>query len=472
MGMKRWLADAWQMYSRLGVAEDSGTALTRRIILSNQVAAVLLVLGIGVSLYFIGSDSSRLTVYWFAFLLLSVWVMPFLNLLGHSALSRHMLSSMMPLFIVGIVAHTRIATPDEVHGASYYIPRFYLMAISFFPLLLFTNAERGRMYVSLGVNLLILLFFNELLDLFGAGMGLLEPMVEDAFFISVSSVICLAVIGSGFFFLNRMNTEYEVRIEELLKDSEEKNVRISSAINYARNIQQTIMPPKELEARWAERLFTFFRPVDVVSGDFYMIKEDGDRLLIAVIDCTGHGVPGAFVSLLAHASLQQAVREHGIGSPAAIVSEADRLFHQEFSRSGNPQVSDGMDLVLCSLDRQRMQLHISGANLSAYVVSNGHCTAHACQRGSISTLNPERTFTDMVVQVAEGDMVYLTSDGLSDQFGGEKGRRFGRRALNSLFIPLSEVPLDGQAAHLHQWFREWKGEHPQVDDVCVMGLRI
>jgi sigma-B regulation protein RsbU (phosphoserine phosphatase) len=359
-----------------------------------------------------------------------------------------------------------------VHGASFYIPRFYMLAISFFPLLLFVRSERGKMYLSVGINLLMLLFFNELLSFFGAGMGLLEPEVEDAFFISVSSVICLLLIGSGFYFLNDLNTRHEQRISELLVETEEKNRRIRAAIGYAQDIQRMILPPRKLEDSLRGEVFVMFRPLDDVSGDFYMLRVEDGVTLFGVIDCTGHGVPGAFVSLLAHSALRRAVRECGARNPGAIVAEANRLFHDDFTRSGNPLLRDGMELVLCSLDRQRGELRISGANLHAFVVSSGKLTAHRCDRGHISPGSPDRVFSEKKIQVDRGDMVYLASDGLSDQFGGPGDRRLGRTAVTAFLTSVANLQLEEQRESLVRFFEEWKGGGFQVDDVCVMGVRV
>lgn len=463
---------AWHTYSLLGVDADDNGPISRRIILSNRVAAVVFVLGIGVTAYFLSGDYSSLTLYWFAFLLGTVWVMPFLNAMGHSGLSRHILSSFMPLFVVGITAHTRVATPDEVHGASFYIPRFYLMAISFFPLLLFSPLEKGRMYVSLGVNVLILLFFNNLLNLFGAGMGVLEPAVNHAFFISISSVISLGIIGFGFFFLNQLNVAYEQRIEVLLQGSEEKNLRIQSAINYAKNIQQVVLPNKELEAQLGNRFFCFYQPLEMVSGDFYLLRNDADKLLFAVIDCTGHGVPGAFVSLLAHSALQRALSLRGLQSPSDIIEEANQFFHEDLSKSGNPDVRDGMDIALCLLDTATMELRVSGANLTAYIIQHETVIEHRCDRGAICAGNPNRKFNETAIKLSAGDMVYLTTDGFPDQFGGAQDKRFGRRTLAKMFAEMSSRSIPEQRNTIASTFQNWKGEHPQVDDVCVMGVRV
>jgi len=467
----KWCTDAWHSFSNLGVQHGVDSPISRRIILTNRVAAVVFVLGLGVAFYFLGANASTITFNWFAFLLGTIWIMPFLNALGHTWASRHILSSLMPLFIIAIVAHTRVSTPDEVHEASFYIPRFYLMAISFFPLLLFGPSERKRMYVSFGINMLILLLFNELLDFFGAGMGLLEPEVKDAFFISISSVICLVLIGSGFFFLNELNHNYEVRIGELLKDTEHKNMRISRAINYAQNIQKVVLPTQVAVHDLSERMFIIYRPLDVVSGDFYFLEERDGHILFAVIDCTGHGVPGAFVSMLAYSALQRAVGEHGAASPANILSKLNRLFHDDLSRSGNPDIRDGMDIAICSYNTTTCELKMAGANLTIYVVQQGRIAEYPCDRGYISQGDPERTFSEITLTLQEDDMVYLTSDGISDQFGGPQDKRLGRRGLASRLESIAPMPLTRQDKQIVAFFEEWKGNGRQIDDVCMIGFR-
>lgn len=468
----RWFKDAWTAYSHLGVNSDRSNPESRRIILNNKVAAVVFILGVWVSLYLVSSSSSSLILYWFAFLLMCVWVMPFLNALGHTYISRHMLSSLMPLFIIGIVAHTRVATPDEVHGASFYVPRFYLMAISFFPLLLFSHNEEWRMYVSLAINGLTLLFFNELLDFFGAGMGILEPHVDDAFFISVSSVICLTVVGSGFYFLNRLNSDYEVRIEELLDETATKNQRIESAISYASNIQKVVLPLSETLNELSDRMFVIYRPLDVVSGDFYYLKKTTDHITFGVIDCTGHGVPGAFVSLLAHGALQRAVEACGAENPGSVMASLNRYFHDDLTRSGNPDISDGLEIILCSLDLVTNELRLAGANLSCHVVQQGTMSEYRCDRGYIRQGNPNRAFTEMNVSLKTGGMVYITTDGISDQFGGKDDKRLGKRILSEHMKTIVELPLDQQRSRITSFFDTWKGDRNQVDDICLVALRV
>jgi serine phosphatase RsbU (regulator of sigma subunit) len=467
----QWFADAWRTYSTLGIATSAEDPISRRIILTNRVAAVVFLLGIGVSAYFLQEGYSSITLYWFTFLLGAVWIMPFLNVMGHTWVSRHILSSLMPLFIIAIVAHTRVSTPDEVHEASFYIPRFFLMAICFFPLLLFAPSEKWRMYISFGINVIILLLFNQLLDAFGAGMGLLEPVVQDAFFISASSVISLFIIGSGFFFLNQLNHNYELRISELLSETEEKNKRINYAINYASTIQKVVLPNANVASALSNRTCIVYQPLDVVSGDFYFLEQRDGHILFGVIDCTGHGVPGAFMSMMAYGALQRAFDSIGPKDPRSIVGLMNRHFHDDLSRSGNPNMRDGMDVVLCGYDTDTGQLRISGANLSAFVVQNGKTTVYPCDRGYISMGNPDRTFTETVLQLHTGDTVYISSDGISDQFGGPKNKRIGKRGLANELQAICKLPIEEQANAIKLVVDTWTGTESQTDDICLIGFK-
>ena len=465
------LSRIWQAYSQLGVKHLAEDPISRRIVLTNRVAAVVVVLGIWLAFLFLKEGFSSITLNWFSLLIGSVFIMPILNALGHTHISRHMLSSLMPLFIIGIVAHARLSTPNEVHQASFYIPRFFLTAISFFPLLLFSPNERWRMYISFASNVVILLFFNELMTLFGAGMGLLEPEIKDPFFISFSSVVSLIIIASGFFFLNQLNHNYEERIGELLVETEAKNRHIKAGINYAKNIQQVVLPNKETLNKLENQLFVFYRPLDVVSGDFYVVEESVDTILFAVIDCTGHGVPGAFMSILANSALQRSISLLGYSNPAAIMSSVNQLFHEDLNRSGNPDIKDGMDMAICSWNKKSHQLLISGANLHIILATDNGPAFHYCDKGSISIGNPERIFSNTAFQLQPSDMVYVSSDGFADQFGGQNDRRMGKRGVASALCDIAHLPIQEQQAHIATLFDSWKGDAKQVDDVCLIGFR-
>lgn len=439
--------------------------------MTNQVSVIMFAVVLLLTASFMASGAPQATINWFLLLLVVVWAVPFLNYTGNRILSRHLLSTALPLFSVLFVAHIRATAPDSVHEASFYIPRYFQIALSFIPIILFGFEERKHLFISFTFNVAILLFYNELMNLMGAGMGVAEPVIKDPSFISISSVLALLIVGTGYFFLNKMNSEYEVQIEELLDKTRTQNRSMQDAINYARNIQQVVLPKDNLLAKLRESLFVLYRPLHTVSGDFYMVEESDEHLVFSVIDCTGHGVPGAFMSILASSSLQRSLSLVGYSDPGVILSNANRLFHEDLSRSGNPDIQDGMDMVMCCYDKRAKELKLAGANLSVHVMSNGALAEYRTDKGGICMGSPEREFETTTVRLETGNQVYISSDGYYDQFGGERDKRIGKRAYRQKLVEVSDLPITQQHEKLLSFFQGWKGDSFQVDDVCLIGFK-
>lgn len=395
-----------------------------------------------------------------------------LNLLENRRLSRHVLATAIPLFLVLFTGHARAFYPDTVHDASFYIPRFFQISLSFLPIILFGINERKDLYFSLGVNVLLILFFNQIMDAMGAGLGVVEPMIEEPFFVSVASVLALVVVITGYFFLARLNRKYEVQISGLLDKTRKQNQSMQDAINYAKNIQQVVLPKDNVLAKLEGRLFVMYRPLHTVSGDFYMVEESNDHILFSVIDCTGHGVPGAFMSILASSSIQRSIDMVGLNRPEVILNHANRLFHEDLSRSGNEEIKDGMDMVLCSFDKKNKVLNAAGANLLIHVVDGGSIAEYQTDKGGISRGAPDRTFKPLSIPLNDGATVYISSDGYYDQFGGLKDKRIGRRRYREKLEEVSFLPIKDQHQALVQFYDDWKGDSFQVDDVCLIGFRV
>lgn len=466
-----WLQQAWKAVSELGVKEDDSPYFSRKIILTNQVSVIIFIIDLLLTAGFLAIDSPQATINWFLLLLVVTWLVPFLNLIENRVLSRHVLSTALPLFAVIFVGHVRGLHPESVHPASFYVARYFQIALSFMPVILFGFEERKHLFASFIFNVLVLLFYNEVMDLMGAGLGVAEPVIKDPFFVSVSSVLGLALVSTGYFFLNKMNSEYEVQIEGLLDKTKKQNRSMQDAINYAKNIQQVVLPRDNVLAKLQDRLFVMYRPLHTVSGDFYLVEESEDRIVFSVIDCTGHGVPGAFMSILASSALQRSLDLVGFDRPEVILNNANRFFHEDLSRSGNTEIQDGMDMVLCSFDKKTKVLTAAGANLCVHVVTHGTVAEYRTDKGGISMGNPERNFKPVTIPLSEGAQVYVTSDGYYDQFGGERNRRLGKRGYREKLQEVSALPLMEQHEALSKFYDEWKSDSFQLDDVCLIGFR-
>lgn len=459
------------LVSNLGVKKSDSPYFSRKVVLANQLSIIIFIIALIQTGGFLAIGSPLATINWFLLLLVAAWSVPFLNFMESRMSSRYLLSAAIPLFAVVFTGHIRALHPESVHDASFYVSRYFQIAFSFLPLILFGFEERKHLFITFSINLLILLLYNQIMDAMGGGLGVAEPTINDPFFVSLSSVFALMVVSTGYFFLNKMNSEYELKIVDLLDQTEKQNKSMQDAINYAKNIQQVVLPKNNVLSSLHERLFVMYKPLHVVSGDFYMVEESERYIMFSVIDCTGHGVPGAFMSILASSSLQRAISSVGLRNPDSILNLANRLFHEDLTRSGNPDMQDGMDMVICSFDKQTNELKFAGANLFVHVVSDGEIIEYKTDKGGISMGNPERTFTPTSVTVKKGSNVYISSDGFYDQFGGTSDKKLGRPAYRELLSSLSNQPFATHHENLNHFYKQWKGDNFQVDDVCLIGFK-
>lgn len=290
--------------------------------------------------------------------------------------------------------------------------------------------------------------------------------------------------------LKRINEHLEdlvtFRTKEVVSQKEiieEKNKNIMDSIRYAKRIQDALLPGKNYLDNNLKEYFVLFKPKDVVSGDFYWVNAKDNKVFFTAIDCTGHGVPGAFVSIVAHGNLQRSLIFFGLKTPAEILDKVNEGVVEMFTKesnitdpdSGAPlenSIKDGMDMALCALDRQNMKLEFSGANNPMYLVRQGTLTEIKGDKQPVGHYTYRKNFTNHVIDVVKGDVIYLFSDGYADQFGGPKEKKFKYAPLKELFASICQKPMDEQKEILNKVFEEWKGMGEQTDDICLMGVRV
>jgi len=251
---------------------------------------------------------------------------------------------------------------------------------------------------------------------------------------------------------------------------EEKNKDITASIRYAERIQRAMLPREDT----FKDTFVLFLPKDIVSGDFYWMYDNGDWQFLAAVDCTGHGVPGAFMSIIGHNSLNKVVREYGLTRPAAIVDQLNIEVMKSLLQRHEKAINDGMDLALIAFNKKNFTLEFAGAYNPLYVVRKGEVFVYKGDRFPIgmTTMDEKKNFTNQPVDIQPGDMCYMCSDGYADQFGSAEIKKYKSGNIKKLLSEIWHLPIMEQKERLEKEIMDWKGDLGQVDDIMFIGTKI
>jgi serine phosphatase RsbU (regulator of sigma subunit)/Tfp pilus assembly protein PilF len=298
--------------------------------------------------------------------------------------------------------------------------------------------------------------------------------------LAVQKVIIFSIAGGSLLVLifaivviNRLRiTRKQKGIIERQKDLvEEKQKEILDSITYAKRLQDAILPPLSLFKEYFSESFILYKPKDIVAGDFYWMEKLEDSILIAVADCTGHGVPGAMVSVVCSTALNRAVLEFGISEPGKILDKTREIVLETFAKS-HKDVKDGMDISLASINTRTLEIKWAGANNPIWYISNNELNSITADKQPIGSSFDSQPFKTHQLQFKKGDILFLFTDGYADQFGGEKGKKFKYTPLKELLLHNASLSMSEQEQLLESTFENWKKDVEQVDDVCIMGLRL
>jgi len=277
--------------------------------------------------------------------------------------------------------------------------------------------------------------------------------------------------------IEEINSDLEVKNSEIVLQKEiieQKNQSITDSIQYASRIQNAVLPPLNFLSDWGVENFIFFKPKDIVSGDFYWGFRKKGRIYIAAADCTGHGVPGGFMSMLGNAFLNEILITSEIATASEILDKLrDEIIRALRQKGIMGEARDGMDISIAIIDRKTDYIQYAGANNPLYHIRDGELTRYQADRMPIGIHVKEiAPFTNHKINVKKGDLIYLFSDGFADQFGGENGKKFMYRQFQEVLTSGSGLPMNEQVKQLDETFKNWRGEHDQVDDVLVIGFKI
>jgi serine phosphatase RsbU (regulator of sigma subunit) len=262
-----------------------------------------------------------------------------------------------------------------------------------------------------------------------------------------------------------------VELRKAYQVIEQKNKDIRDSINYAKRIQNAIMPNPENIRMDFPSFFILYKPKDIVAGDFYFYESTATHAFMAAADCTGHGVPGALVSVACSNALSRSVKEFNLIAPGEILDKTRELLMETFSKSGT-DIRDGMDISLLVKDRRNNSCAWAGANNPLWIVSDGALREIGADKQCVGYNEEQLSFTTHELRVRSADRLYLFTDGFADQFGGPGGKKFKYRKLIALLESLSKMTIGEQGKALDGAFEDWRGDIEQVDDVCIIGVEV
>lgn len=308
----------------------------------------------------------------------------------------------------------------------------------------------------------------------GVLMGLVAVMI---FFVLISTRRKNQKLAESKRQIEKINADLEQTNAEVLKQKEIielKNQSITDSIQYASRIQTAVLPPINFLDDWGIENFILFKPKDIVSGDFYWGVKKNEKIIIAAADCTGHGVPGAFMSMLGHAFLDEIINTREVENAATILNILrDEIINTLKQKGTTGEARDGMDISLVIIDRKTGKLDYAGANNPLYIVRDGKMMKYLADRMPIGihfiSFSP---FTNQSIGIKKDDTLYLFSDGFADQFGGPRGKKFMYKPFQDLLLRISSEPIELQKEILEETFGKWKNDREQVDDVMVIGIKV
>ena len=302
------------------------------------------------------------------------------------------------------------------------------------------------------------------------------------FFYVVLSILVIIVIVK--IYTHRLELE-KIRLEQIVKERTEevvrqkdeiaeKNESITASIEYAKRIQTAILPSSEYANEILPEHFILFRPRDIVSGDFYWMNKKDDLLIVIAADCTGHGVPGAFMSMLGVSFLNEIVNRHEVTSADVILNSLRADIKKTLGQEGKEgEAKDGMDIALCIVDLEKMKMQYAGAYNPLYLYRNNELMEIKADRMPIGIYVKEKeSFTNNEIDLQKGDVFYISSDGYQDQFGGDRGMKFKTKNYKQLLLEIHQKPMAEQREILNTRIDEWRGKWEQVDDIIILGIRV
>lgn len=513
--MLELLKHIWKKVSYLGIHDEMPDDLYKNIVLTNRFAITWTVLIIPYIIIFLTYDA--IVAYLLTGLIVMHIIVLVLNRYRQFYLTR-LIESTVPqivIFIIGVLYYTR---PGMDRLSIYHMLNLALLSI---PIMIFSLREHWYIIISVSISILLFFLLQPLNEVFQFDYS--SVIYTTRWFEVYNYIVAAGLIIIGFIYLRNISDQYQHQASKLLHLSKQtnneltqqknavtlqrdqiarqsieirfqkekienqhrealaqrdliynQNQSITESIYYARRIQQTVLPPKNFLETILNHYFIFFRPRDIVSGDFYWIERLGDKLVITVADCTGHGVPGGFLSMLGITLLSDAVNQTPDLDPGNILN----LLRNNYMKSQRHQTdettnTDGMDISLCVLDTKTKLLQYAGAYSSMYIVRQCELVEIKGDRMPIGYhFKAKGNFETQSFILETGDSCYMFTDGYSDQLGGNipEVKKYTLKRFRNLLTEISQKPMTTQRYLIEKSFDDWRQSFDQTDDILILGF--
>jgi serine phosphatase RsbU (regulator of sigma subunit) len=468
--MKNKLLHTWKKISENGLSDDLDNAEKKSIRILNRIIAINAILAFIFIIIDLSNSSFEAAIISFITFMIS----PLLFLLIKNKI-YNVAKWLILLFIILFISSITILIGNDSGMIVYFIPGVL------FPTILFQSKKAVIVLSSFIIGILIAVFIIN---------NIYHPLIiiseKELTFYTLSSLIGCAIITLLIIWhFKSTNSEYEEIILSNNKDLklynheineqklklESKNKDITDSINYASRIQQAILPSNQKIEQYIKNFFIFNLPKDILSGDFYWIEAINKRVYFAVADCTGHGIPGSMVSVVCNNALNRSIQEFNLKAPNEILNKTRELVINAFD-DNEKNIRDGMDISLCCIDKTTNKLLFSGANNPLIIIRKNKLITLEADRQPIGKYSFGKPFSQQEFNLIPKDIIYLYTDGFADQFGGDRGKKYKSAQLLKFLLKNSNLTLRNQKDALANEFKNWKSDHEQIDDVCIMGLKI
>ncbi len=464
----------WDRMSYMGVKSiDTASGRTTQV-LANRLIFIIFLIAVSYIPIYIFLGATKLLTLAIALTVLSSIVI-YVNKQG-----KHQLALVLLIFsLTGCIISLSFIDTIMSYEINRGMIHLFLLSILSIGITFIKNLKYGVL-----ISVLILISFGIMeLVKYKSNYSIKEVDINHVILHFVNTSTIFIVIIYSVFHYKMVSLHYSVnlinqkiRLEKQHVQLEKNHEEVRNSIEYAKRIQAAILSSDKLIKKYFSDSFIIYYPKDIVAGDFYWTQKIDDHILFAVADCTGHGVPGALVSVVCNNALNRAVREYKLPTTGEILDKTRALIIKEFEKS-EESVQDGMDIALIKMpvnakEGETVSIEYSGANNPLWIIRDHQLMEYKPNKQPVANYERPTPFKTHTIDLKKDDCLYIFSDGFVDQFGGAYGKKFKNNAFRKLLINVHRLPMQEQRKRIKNEFRNWKGDYDQIDDICVIGARI